>query len=64
MTAQAGCFVGNDSGVSHLAAALGIPTTVFFISTDPRIWRPLGRNVTVIDRRIFLTEGKKGNEGE
>jgi hypothetical protein len=35
-------YVGNDSGVSHLAAACGIPVTVFFRCTDPEIWRPIG----------------------
>ncbi len=33
-------FVGNDSGISHFAANLGIPGAVFFKETDPRIWRP------------------------
>jgi ADP-heptose:LPS heptosyltransferase len=36
-------FVGNDSGVSHLAAAAGAPGVVIFGSTDPERWRPLGR---------------------
>ncbi len=33
-------YVGNDSGMSHLAAALGVPTAVIFGPTDPAIWRP------------------------
>ena len=33
-------FVGNDSGISHLAAALRIPAIVFFVRTDPAIWAP------------------------
>ncbi len=33
-------FVGNDSGISHLAAYLGIFTILFFISTDPIQWAP------------------------
>jgi len=40
-------FVGNDSGVSHLAAAAGAPGVVIFGPTDPDRWRPIGR-VTVI----------------
>lgn len=42
-------FIGNDSGVSHLAAAAGAPGLVIFGPTDPERWRPLGR-VTVIRR--------------
>jgi ADP-heptose:LPS heptosyltransferase len=33
-------FLGNDSGISHLAAALGVPAVVFFVRTDPSIWAP------------------------
>ena len=36
-------FVGNDSGVSHLAAAAGAPGVSIFGPTDPDRWRPLGR---------------------
>jgi ADP-heptose:LPS heptosyltransferase len=35
-------FVGNDSGVSHLAAAAGAPGVAIFGPTDPDRWRPLG----------------------
>jgi hypothetical protein len=37
------CFIGNDSGVSHLAAAAGARGIALFGSTDPARWRPLGR---------------------
>lgn len=40
-------FWGNDSGPSHLAANLGIPTNVCFRSTNPKIWRPTGPRVRV-----------------
>lgn len=38
----AGCagFVGHDSGVSHLAAAVGLPGLVLWGPTNPVIWRP------------------------
>jgi ADP-heptose:LPS heptosyltransferase len=45
-------FVGNDSGVSHLAAAVGARGVVIFGPTDPMRWRPLGA-VTVL-RRVPL----------
>jgi ADP-heptose:LPS heptosyltransferase len=38
----ASAFVGNDSGVSHLAAAVGAPGVVIFGPTDPVRWRPVG----------------------
>jgi heptosyltransferase-2 len=38
-------YLGNDSGVSHLAAALGIPTLAVFGPTDPAVWAPLGPGV-------------------
>jgi heptosyltransferase III len=44
---MAAAFVGNDSGVSHLAAAAGASGVVIFGPTSPDRWRPLGR-VTVI----------------
>jgi len=41
-------FIGNDSGVSHLAAMLGMPTLELFGPTDPAVWAPLGRHVRVL----------------
>lgn len=38
--AEATLFVGNDSGISHLAAAAGTPTVVVFGPTDPDATRP------------------------
>ncbi|WP_170920425.1 glycosyltransferase family 9 protein [Desulfacinum hydrothermale] len=43
----AGFFVGCDSGVSHLAAAVGTCSLVIFGPTDPRVWAPRGPNVHV-----------------
>lgn len=41
-------YLGNDSGVSHLAAFMGTQSIVLFGPTDPRVWRPLGEWVTVM----------------
>lgn len=46
--AQAGLYVGNDSGVSHLAAAYGAPTIALFGPTDPGLWSPVGPHVSVL----------------
>jgi ADP-heptose:LPS heptosyltransferase len=49
LTHLARCFLGNDSGVSHLASASGARGLVLFGPTDPARWRPLG-DVKVIRR--------------
>ncbi|ALA60030.1 glycosyltransferase family 9 protein [Nitrospira moscoviensis] len=46
--AGARLFVGHDSGLTHLAAALGIPTVAIFGPTDPAQWAPLGAHVSAI----------------
>jgi ADP-heptose:LPS heptosyltransferase len=46
----AAAFVGNDSGVSHLAAAVGTPGLAIFGPTDPARWRPLGSRIDVLRR--------------
>jgi len=49
-----GCrlFIGNDSGLSHMAAALGLPTIAIFGPTDPNVWGPRGKKVLVIRKDI------------
>lgn len=44
-------FVGNDSGITHLAAAVGVPVDVLFVGSDPVVWSPLGDHVRVHDLR-------------
>ena len=41
-------FVGNDSGVTHLAAGIGLRTVALFGPTNPTVYRPLGPSVTVL----------------
>lgn len=45
---RAACFVGNDSGAAHCAAAIGIPTVAIFGSTRPGRTRPFGKQVTCV----------------
>ena len=46
--ATAHAYIGNDSGITHLAAAVGTPVVALFGPTDPRMWAPRGRDVSVI----------------
>ncbi|MCA8977018.1 MAG: glycosyltransferase family 9 protein [Planctomycetes bacterium] len=48
--AAARAYVGNDSGTTHLAACLGVPTVAVFGATDPAIWAPVGPHVRVAGR--------------
>jgi ADP-heptose:LPS heptosyltransferase len=41
-------YIGNDSGVTHLAGMLGVPTIALFGSTDPALWTPLGRHIVAL----------------
>lgn len=42
-------FIGNNTGTTHLAAQLGIPTICIFSGAfDWRIWQPVGADVTVL----------------
>jgi len=52
-----GCwfFIGNDSGISHMAAALGLPTIAIFGPTDQRVWSPRGKKTIVVQRRVHCS---------
>jgi len=41
-------FVGHDSGITHLAAALDLPCVVLWADTIEEIWRPQGAGVTIL----------------
>jgi ADP-heptose:LPS heptosyltransferase len=44
----AGRYIGNDSGISHLAAFLGLPSVVIFGPADPKRWMPVGPRVQIV----------------
>jgi len=48
LLARSDLYLGNDSGVSHLAAALGVITAVLFGPSNVARWAPQGENVTVL----------------
>ena len=45
---QARLFVGQDSGVTHMAGLMGVRTVALFGPTDPARWAPRGAHVTVL----------------
>ena len=40
LASRASLFVGNDSGIAHIAAAVGTPSVVIFGSSNRNHWRP------------------------
>ena len=48
--ANARVYIGNDSGITHLAAAVGAPVVAVFGPTDPAVWGPRGECVHVISK--------------
>lgn len=45
--ATARIYIGNDSGPTHLAAAVGTPVVALFGPSDPAVWAPRGPRVAV-----------------
>ncbi len=42
------CYVGNDSGISHLAGALGLATATVFGPSNAEMYKPVGGRVNVV----------------
>jgi heptosyltransferase III len=45
-------YFGNDSGITHLAAAVGAPTVALFGPSDARRWAPRGLNVRLLSLEV------------
>jgi heptosyltransferase-2 len=41
-------FVGHDSGISHLAAAVGLTSLILWGATNALIWRPRNAKATIL----------------
>jgi hypothetical protein len=46
--ASAHAYAGNDSGITHLAAAVGVPVVAIFRNSDPGVWAPRGPRVRIL----------------
>jgi len=49
-------FIGHDSGISHLAAALGLPGIVLWGHTTEEVWRPPSARVRILKHQHSLKE--------
>jgi heptosyltransferase III len=50
--ARAHVYIGNDSGITHLAAAVGTPVVAIFGPTDPAVWAPRGERVAIVRGKL------------
>ena len=53
--AAAGVAISNDSGLMHVAAAIGTPTMGIFGPTDPRLWGPLNALAATVQTKSVLS---------
>lgn len=51
-----GLFIGNDSGITHLAAALRVPTIAVHVSTEPSIWGIRGAHTRRLSGDVSINE--------
>jgi heptosyltransferase-2 len=64
-------YVGNDSGIMHLAASAGLPLVTIFGSTSPQLFGPWGKEATIVSagfqcapcRQKFFTECQPSERG-
>lgn len=51
-----GCelFVGHDSGITHLAAAVGLPCVALWGPSNPKLWRPRGNHIVLVQDECGL----------
>jgi ADP-heptose:LPS heptosyltransferase len=52
LLARIDLYVGNDSGMTHLSAAVGVRTVALFGPSDVRQWAPRGEKVSVLSRNV------------
>ncbi len=50
--ASARVYIGNDSGITHLAAASGVPVVAIFGPSDPAVWAPRAERVRIVRGKL------------
>src|SRR6202030_2181466 len=53
--AAAGVAISNDSGLMHIAAAIGTPTMGIFGPTSPQLWAPLNDLAATVQTKTTLS---------
>ncbi|WP_414586002.1 glycosyltransferase family 9 protein [Scytonema sp. PCC 10023] len=71
LLSHAELLICNDTGVSHLAVALGVKSVVIFTNSDPHRWAPLNRNIhrvlsseSVLLQTAETQKMQRGRDGE
>jgi ADP-heptose:LPS heptosyltransferase len=58
LMAHARLYIGNDTGLTHYAAATGAPTVMLMGPTDPRRYAPQGKQARAVYRpTVWLSQG-------
>ena len=59
-------FIGNDSGITHLAAGLGVRTLALFSPTNPAVYKPMGPDIRIFNDNtaIFAKEPSASLQNE
>jgi predicted lipopolysaccharide heptosyltransferase III len=60
---RAALLIGNDSGPSHIAAAVGTRVVALFGFSDPAVWRPWGDGHVVVSNRPAVPVNREGSQG-
>ena len=55
------CVVSNDSGLMHIAAAIGRPLVALFGSSSPAMTPPLAKQVRLLERTLPVGRASNGN---
>jgi predicted lipopolysaccharide heptosyltransferase III len=56
LASRARIFVGNDSGIAHIASAVGVPSVIIFGSSNVAHWRPWATTATTAPAEVVREE--------